>query len=445
MSVEALLDGLFAKKVADELELVAIRSREELTRFTACGIHQNVASSDTAVHIRAWVDGKAGVVTTNDLTADGLVRAARDAAEMARAQTRHAGYIPPDPRPVEEVSTWDEATWGAAPEERAALVARAVAGAAQVGFNASGALATGGAEIWIRSSRGVDVYHRTSAVRFVTVVLGKSGGSGYAEFSGTKLSAFDPEATSARALAKAQASEVRVALDPGEYTVVLEAPAVATLLGMLSSMGFSARAILEKRSFFLGKFGQKLVSDLVTVYDDGLHPRTAVMPFDFEGMPKTRVYFFRRGVAEGVVHDSRTATLMNTVSTGHALPPPAAAWSPMPTHVVMEPGEATDEDLISGVGRGLLVTRFHYARPVDPMRGVVTMMTRDGTFIIEDGVVKGAVEDMRVTESGLRALENVDAVGRGLRLITHGEGFGAYLVPPVRISRFTFTGRTERM
>ncbi len=443
--MEKVLDKVLGAKGIDELELVAIRSREELTRFTDCGIHQNVAAVDAAVHVRAWVDGKTGVVTTNDLTASGLARAAAAAAAMARAQTRPAGYAPPEPRPVKEVESWDEATWGATPEERAALVARAVEGAAKLGFNASGALSTGGAEIWIRSSRGVDVYHRTSAVRFVTVILGKSGGSGYAEFSGPRLSEFDPEATAARALAKAQASEVRVALDPGEYTVVLEEPAVATLLGMLSSMGFSARAVLEKRSFLAGKFGQKLVSDLVTVYDDGLHPKTAVMPFDFEGMPKTRVYFFRRGVAEGVVHDTRTATLMNAASTGHALPPPAAGWSPMPTHIVMEPGESSDGELLAGVERGLLVTRFHYARPVDPMRGVVTMMTRDGTFLVEGGKVKGAVEDLRVTESGLRALALVEAVGREGRLITHGEGFGAYLVPKVRIARFAFTGRTERM
>lgn len=445
MNLEALLEGVLNKGIADELELVAIRSREELTRFTDCQVHQNVAAVDTTVHVRAWVDGKTGVVTTNDLTARGLARAAKEGATMARAQTRPAGYAPPDPRPVDEVEGWDEATWEAAPEERAGLVARAVKEAGALGFNASGALATGGAELWVRSTRGVDVHHRTSSVRFVTVVLGKSGGSGYAEFSGTRLAEFQPEEAADRALAKARLSEVRTPLDPGEYTVVLEEPAVATLLGMLSMMGFSARSVLEKRSFLGGKEGQKLVSDLVTVYDDGLHPGTTQMPFDFEGVPKMRVYFFRNGIAGGVVHDTRTATLLQTTSTGHALPPPAAGWSPMPTHLVMEPGGSSDADLLAEVGRGLLVTRFHYARPVDPMRGVVTMMTRDGVFLIESGKVVGAVEDMRVTESGLRALANVEAVGRTPRLITHGEGFGAYLVPKVRIARFTFTGRTERM
>lgn len=445
MKVETLLDGVLNKRIADDLELVAIQSREELTRFTDCQIHQNVAAADTTVHVRAWVDGKTGVVTTNDLTAEGLARAAEGAAAMARAQTRPAGYAPPEPHPVQDVEAWDAATWEAEPQARAQLVARAVKGAAAVGFNASGALSTGGAELWVMSTRGVNVHHRTSSVRFVTVIMGNSGGSGYAEFSGAKLSEFRPEDAADRALAKAQKSEVRTPIEPGEYTVVLEEPALATLLAMLSMMGFSARSLIEKRSFLDGKQGQKMVSDLVTVYDDGLHPQTTKMPFDFEGVPKTRVYFFREGVAGDVVHDTRTATLLKTHSTGHALPPPAAGWSPIPMHLVMEPGKATDEELVSGVKRGLLVTRFHYARPVDPMRGVVTMMTRDGVFLIEDGVVKGAVEDMRITESGLRALANVEAVGRTPRLITHGEGFGAYLVPKARIAQFTFTGRTERM
>jgi len=445
MKVEALLEGVLNQEIADELELIAIRSREELTRFTDCAIHQNVAATDTGVHVRAWVDGKAGVVHTNDLSSAGLARATGDAAAMARAQTRPAGYSPPVPLPVQEVQTWDEATWEADPAERARLVARVVKGAAAIGFNASGSLSTGGAEIWVRSTRGVDVHHRTSSARFVTVVLGKSGGSGYAEFSGSQLAEFAPEEAAERALRTAQASEKRIAVEPGEYTVVLEEPAVATLLGMVSMMGFSARSLLEKRSFLDGKLGQKLVSDLVTVYDDGLHPKTAVMPFDFEGVPKKRVHFFRNGVAEGVVHDTRTATLMKTESTGHALPPPASGWSPIPMHIIMEPGRAGDAELLSGVKRGLLVTRFHYARPVDPMRAVVTMMTRDGTFLIEDGKVGSAVDDMRITESGLRALSLVEAVGKEGRLITHGEGFGAYLVPKLRIAKFTFTGRTERM
>ena len=445
MHPERILEEVPSLRVADELEVLVLRGREELTRFTFGHIHQNVAEEDTVVYVRAWVDGKIGVAQTNELSVEGLRRVAREAAELARAQTKPAGYEPPGPAPYPEVSAFDEATWDASPALRAELVARAVAEANALGFNASGSLSTGGDEIWIRTTRGVQAHFRRSLARFVTVILGKAAGSGYAEFTSVRIGDFRPEEVAARALEKASRSEKRVPLEPGEYAVVLEEPAVATLIGMLSSMGFSARAVLENRSFFCNRFGEKMVSELVTIYDDALHPKTIPMPFDFEGVPKTRVYFFRRGVAEGVVHDSRTAKLMGTRSTGHALPPAAAGFSPLPTHLVMEAGTATDAELLSGLSRGLLITRFHYARTVDPMRGIMTMMTRDGTFLVEEGRIVAAVEDLRVTESGLRALSLVQAVGREQSLITGGEAFGATLVPKLRIEKFAFTGRTERI
>ncbi len=445
MNVEALLDKALTYNRVDEMELLAIRSRDELTRFTDCQIHQNVASDQIRLYVRAWVDGKTGVAETNEATEKGVQRAVAIAAQLARSQTRPAGYNPPEPKTHEEVAAWDEETWNASPDERADLVARAVKGAREAGFASSGSLTTGGGEIWVASSRGVRAHTRTSQVSFVNVVNGLQGGSGYAAFSSHRLADFDPEGTAHRALDKALRSEARMSLEPGTYTVVLEEPAVATLLGMMSFMGFSGRALLERQSFMEGRQGKRVVAEQVSVYDDALDPRGLPQPFDFEGTPCQQVHFFRRGVAEAVVHDTRTANAAGTESTGHALPPPYSAYSPLPGHVVMAAGDTSDEDLIAGVERGLLVTRFHYARPVEPREAVMTMMTRDGTFLIEQGKIKGAVDDLRVTESGLRALSEVEAVGRTQQLVARGEGFGAYLVPKVRIRAFTFTGRTERM
>ncbi|MGQ9700417.1 MAG: TldD/PmbA family protein [Candidatus Bipolaricaulaceae bacterium] len=445
MSLVERLERLTREKIADELELLLIRSREELTRFTHGHTHQNVAEDDAVLYVRAWVEGKTGVSQTNDLSEEGMRRAAGEAAKLAQAQSKPAGYEPPGPAAYATPNAFDEATWEAPPALRADLVRRAVAEANKIGFNASGSLATGGDEIWICTSRGVNAHFRVSAVRFVTVILGKGAGSGYAEFTGIRIADFRPEEVAGRALAKASLSENRVKLEPDEYPVVLEEPAVATLIGMLASMGFSARAVLENRSFFCNRFGEKMVSDLVTLYDDALHPQTIPMPFDFEGVPKSRVYFFRNGVAEGVVHDSRTAKLMGVKSTGHALPPAAAGWSPMPTHLVLEAGTASDEELLTGLSRGLLVTRFHYARTVDPIKGIMTMMTRDGTFLVEEGRIVAAVEDLRVTESGLRALSLVQAVGKTQALITGGEAFWAMVVPKLLVEKFAFTGRTERI
>ncbi|MFO8034567.1 MAG: TldD/PmbA family protein [Candidatus Bipolaricaulota bacterium] len=444
MNIEGLLDKALAYERVDDLEVLAIRTRDELTRFTDCQIHQNVASDEVRLYLRAWVDGKTGVAETNEATEEGVRRAAQVAEGLARRQTKPAGYSPPGPQPAPDVPAWDQETWDASPKMRAELVARVVKGPKEEGFNSSGSLSTGGGEIWVASTTGVRAHTKSTRARFVNVVSGQRGGSGYAEFSSVQLSDFRPEQAAQRALDKALRTEDRQALEPGEYTVVLEEPAVATVLGMLSFMGFSARALLERRSFMDGRLNQKLASDLVTVYDDPLNPRGLPRPFDFEGVPTQRVYFFRQGVAEGVVHDTRTAVASGTQSTGHALPPPYSAYSPMPGNVVMEEGALSDDELLAGVERGLLVTRFHYARPVEPREGVMTMMTRDGTFLIEDGKVRGAVDDLRVTESGLRALSEVDAVGGAQQLITGGDGFGGFLVPKVRIRKFKFTGRTER-
>ncbi|HHE47748.1 MAG TPA: hypothetical protein ENL11_02235, partial [Candidatus Acetothermia bacterium] len=162
MDIEALLEEGLALRMADDVELVAIRAREELTRFTGGRIHQNVATVDTVLYVRAWVEGKFGVAETNDLSPGGLKEALEQAVRIARAQSSPAGYSPPEPRPIAAVAACDEATWAATPEERAALVARAVKEASSLGFNASGSLSTGGMEVWVLSSRGVEAHHRGS-------------------------------------------------------------------------------------------------------------------------------------------------------------------------------------------------------------------------------------------------------------------------------------------
>jgi len=444
MNVERLLDTALAYDAVDELEVLALRTREELTRFTDCQIHQNVASDEVRFFLRAWVDGKIGVAETNEATDEGIQRSARVAERLARAQTERADYGPPAPAQAPEIAAWDQDTWEATPSLRADLVSKVVKGASEAGVNSSGSLSTGGGEIWVASTTGIRAHTRSTQALFVNVVTGNSGGSGYSEFSSVRLSEFHPEQAARQALDKALRSEQRQPIEPGEYTVVLEEPAVATVLGMMSFMGFSARTLLERQSFMEGRLGQKVVSELVTIYDDPHNPRGLPRPFDFEGVPTQKVYFFRHGIAEGVVHDTRTATASGTVSTGHALPPAYSAYSPMPGNIVLDSGTSSDDELLAGVEKGLLVTRFHYARPVEPREGVMTMMTRDGTFLIEDGKVSGAVEDLRVTESGLRALSEVDAIGADQKLVTGGEGFGGFVVPKVRIKKFRFTGRTDR-
>jgi predicted Zn-dependent protease len=203
---------------------------------------------------------------------------------------------------------------------------------------------------------------------------------------------------------------------------VLEEYAVVDLLDMLGYLGFSALAVQEERSF--AEPGRRIGSDLVTIVDDGYDPTGLPLSFDFEGVAKQRVSLVEAGICRDVVYDAQTAARAGVASTGHGLPAPNP-WGPFPLNMVMEPGTASRDDLIAGLDRGLLVTRFHYTNPVHPKLAIVTGMTRDGTFLVEGGRIVGPVKNLRYTQSYLEALA------------------GTVVVPAVRIDGWTFTGGTE--
>jgi predicted Zn-dependent protease len=229
-----------------------------------------------------------------------------------------------------------------------------------------------------------------------------------------------------------------VAVDPGDWTVVLEEYAVVDLLSMLAYMGFSALAVQEERSF--AEPGKVIGSDLVTIVDDATDPGALPMAFDYEGVAKERVVLVDHGVCRDVVWDQQTAARAGRRSTGHGLPAPNS-YGPFPLNMVMSAGGAPRETLVGELEHGLLVTRFHYTNPVHPKLAIVTGMTRDGTFLVEGGRIVGPVRNLRFTQSYLAALAGTVAVGAERRTL-RGD-FGGVLVPSIRVEGWTFTGATE--
>jgi PmbA protein len=228
-----------------------------------------------------------------------------------------------------------------------------------------------------------------------------------------------------------------VDLPPGDYPVVLDHYAMVDLTDMLGYLGFSALAVQEDRSFW--EAGRQVASPLVSLVDDGRAPEGLPAGFDAEGVPKQRLALLDAGVCRDLAYDAATAARAGRRSTGHGLPAPNT-YGPFPTNMAMAPGDATRDELIGGLERGLLVTRFHYTNPVHSKRVVITGMTRDGTFLVEDGRIVGPVRNLRFTMSYLDALANVEAVSRERRCL---RGFmGGTLVPAVRLSSFSFTGAT---
>jgi len=210
------------------------------------------------------------------------------------------------------------------------------------------------------------------------------------------------------------------------------------MLQNLIFMGLSATAVQEERSFMNGQFGKQLLDPRVTIYDDGHDPTSLPQAFDYEGVPKQRVVMFDHGIANAVVYDSYTAAREGKQNTGHALPAPNP-FGPIPLNTMMEAGDASMEELLKGVERGLYVTRFHYTNTVHPVKTLFTGMTRDGTFLIEHGELTSPVKNLRFTQSILNALREVQAIGR--ERIQCSE-YLTVVAPALRIGQFNFTGVT---
>ena len=224
----------------------------------------------------------------------------------------------------------------------------------------------------------------------------------------------------------------------GDYPVVLEEYAVVDITDQLGYLGFNALSVLEGRSF--AEPGRRIGSELVTIVDDGSDRHGLPMGFDYEGVPKQRVTMLEAGVCRDVVYDSQTAARSGHASTGHGLPAPNP-YGPFPLNAVMSAGRLSREELIGGLDRGLLVTRFHYTNVVHPKLAIITGMTRDGTFLVEGGKIVGPVRNLRYTQSYLDALAGVSAVSSTRKTV---RGFlGAAVVPALRIDVWTFTGVTE--
>ncbi|MEA2548631.1 MAG: PmbA protein [Chloroflexota bacterium] len=425
---------------ATEAEALVSAEQAQLTRFANSEIHQNVAETNESLNLRVAIGKRIGVASSNRLDDEGLRRLAETATAIARnsAELDDWGGLP-DPTPISDIpAAWSDGTAGATPEGRAEGVRAVIAAADGAGVRAFGAFSTAAEHLAVANSHGIRaLQHRTSA-QLLTVMMAADGGSGYAEQASVDATAIDAAAIGREAAEKARATTNPVAIEPGDWSVVLEEYAVVDLLAMLAFMGFSALAVQEERSF--AEPGKVIGSELVTIVDDATEPGAMPMAFDYEGVAKQKVILVERGVCRDVVYDAQTGARGGHPSTGHGLPAPNS-YGPFPLNMVMSAGTTERAALVGEMDRGLLVTRFHYTNPVHPKLAIVTGMTRDGTFLVEGGKIVGPVRNLRFTQSYLAALAGTVAVGSERRTL-RGD-FGGVLVPAVRIDGWTFTGATE--
>jgi predicted Zn-dependent protease len=436
---EAVARRVLKHSSADQTEVLVWSTNSALTRFTHNMVHQNVAEADVSVRIRAIVGKRTGVATTNATDDHSLRDAASRAVEMAKLSPEDP-QLPPLPQGGDATppeGAYAEQTAHATPHTRAQMCDAIFKTAEAREYWCAGFATTSTSGISIANSSGACAsFDGTDSG--INVKMNAHDSTGFAEGYDTDASRLDAHAIGTLSAEKARASANPRGVEPGEWTVILEPAAFGELFTYIADH-FSAQSFDEGSSFLSDGLDRQYFGENVTITDDYAHPLNPGMPFDYEAHPTQRLTLVERGVARTVVTDSYWAHKLNRENTGHALPAPNA-YGPQPSHLVVAPGSKPLAQLIAETKRGLLVTRFWYIRTVDQKKAIVTGMTRDGTFLIENGEIAGGVRNMRFNQSIIEALKQCEFSNS-----LHRTGGYAYslVVPAAKIDGFSFSSGTE--
>ncbi|HTR39396.1 MAG TPA: TldD/PmbA family protein [Bryobacteraceae bacterium] len=422
-----------------EVEALLGAHRSALTRFANNSIHQNVSEQAQWLSIRAVVDHKTARATTNRFDADSITAAVDQAIALARSAAADDELLPlPEPSPVEKSDRFDAATAGATPEQRARAVAEAIRLVESAGQTAAGIYSTGQSVEAIFNSRGVAAWYAETMAQFSITTMAADS-SGWAKASAVSRGEIDPVTLARQASDKARLSHSPREIAPGRYVVVLEPAAVLDLVGQMFG-DFSATAMQDQRSFLTDRLGTQLFGSNISISDDVHHPLQAGVPFDGEGVRRRRLDLVSAGVPRELAYSRGSAKRAGVEPTGHGFPLPNEVGE-APLNIVIAGGDTPVERMIASTNRGILVTRLWYIREVDPFEKIMTGMTRDGTFLIENGRVTSGLKNFRFNQGIIELLNNVEALSPAVR--TSGEEAFDMVVPAMKVRDFNFTEVTR--
>ncbi len=434
------------KEGATQAEAGVMSYRSYLTRFANSEIHQNVGEENSVLRLRFVLGKRIAVLSSNSLDEKSLKELARRAKRTAELQVEDPDFVSlPEPEPIKQIpEIFVKRTAECSPMERAEMVKALIERVHQ--FEQVKAVAgncfTRTVEAAVVNSLGVEARASVTMAGLRSNVIvsdGTSMGYGFAETISRDIGEISPEEIGEEAAERAVKSLNPRKLEPGEYEVVMLPYAVGTALFYLSYYGFTIQTYQDGISFLCDYLGKKAFSELINIWDDGTDINGIAFPFDAEGVPKKKVVLAEKGVPKNLLYDSYYAHKEGKKSTGHAGPFLGA----FPSHLFMGTGDSTLEEMIQETRKGILITRWHYVRVVHPRKAVVTGMTRDGTWLIEDGEVKGPVMNMRFTDSLISLLENVDLVGKEAKTLPFRMDPSSVMVPAIRSRKLRFTGVTE--
>lgn len=436
---EAITKRVLSFSSADECRVTVNSGMRQNTRFAVNQISTAGDNYNVSVNIRSVFGKRVANVSVNRLDDAALKAAVENCERIAKLAPEDPELLPElGPQQYQEPVVWSDATASLEPEARAEAVRAITEPARRAGLISTGYLEAQAGAFAIANSKGLFAYARSTGCAFTTTVRTEDGtGSGWAGASDNDFRRIDPRALAERAIEKARRSANPAGVEPGRYTVVLEPTAVANLVQLIGG-SLNARNADEGRSFFSkagggNKIGEKVVDERVTLVSDPLDPRVPANTFGGDGLPNRKVTWIENGVVRNLAYDRFWAQ-----RTGKE--PVSAAGT-----LRMEGGTSSVEEMIASTERGILVTRFWYIRGVDPRTILFTGLTRDGTFLIENGKVTRPIKNLRYNESPVFMLNNLLMMGRPER-VSASEAGGpgqAIMVPPLKVRDFNFTSTSD--
>jgi PmbA protein len=437
--LENIAERILKFSDAQETEVEINSTTDALTRFANNTIHQNVAERTLQVSVRSVVDGRTARAATNKTDDESLRRVTAAAARLARNQPEYPDLLPMlGPQKYQKAVRYFAATAEATPLDRARAVTHVCKIAGKNKQTAAGIFSTGEVQSVLANSQGLIARNEETDAEFSVTIL-ESNSSGWAKANSPDVREIQPDALAGVASRKSADSRSPQELPAGHYTTILEPSAVLDLVGFLF-YDFAGTAVLDKRSCFNDRMGKKIFGDNISIWDDVFHPLQAGAPYDGEGYPRHKVLLVDHGVPKNLVYARSTARKMKTKPTGHGFALPNE-YGEAPMNLVFSGGDKSVDDMIRSTERGILVTRLWYIREVDPYAKVLTGMTRDGTFLVENGRVAGGIRNFRFNQNILEMLSNVEMLGPAVRAA--GEESFEMVVPAMKVRDFHFSEVTK--
>ncbi|MDH5449610.1 MAG: TldD/PmbA family protein [Candidatus Bathyarchaeota archaeon] len=440
------------KEGADQAQVASFLLDDTLTRFANSQIHQNIASKTGGIAIKVVMNKKIGTLRVNTLGEKQIEDAVKKVVKIAKVTPHNKDFrsLPEPQKWTPLKGAFDSETALCTPDYRAEKVKEIIETAhskSSIVKAVAGSFSTGSVAFGISNSLGVSAWAQMSLASINTTVISEVEGSegfGSAEQYSRFVEDIDHIQVASEAAEKSVKSVKPMKISPGDYEVILSPRAVAVLLSYLGYIGFSATMYQDGQSFVKYHLEKQVFDEKLSVKDDARDSLSLyAVPVDGEGVPKKAVQLIDKGIVSerSICYDSFTAGKeKNKKSTGHSIPPVVRFYPyprPLPINVIASPGDASIDEMIADTKRGIFVTRFHYTNPLEPTKAILTGLTRDGTFLIENGEISKPVVNLRYTDSMLSALKDIPMIGEKLVQVDDTTA------PAMKLKKLRFTGVTE--